>query len=109
MPKYFTLAGLWAGAIFFQTIQDVINFHPNSWLVQLDPEFMKVTEKGGPWLTRMITDGWHLAKQLSLALFFMAVYYAGNRDPETKTFITWAAAAGALAYGVHNIFFHLVF
>ena len=98
-------------AIFFNAVMDVVQFHPDSWLVRLNPDFMQVKDCWG-----LCWDGWHVSKQLMFGCLFMCVVYLlkmGWMLPydkfNLKFYLRLAIIMAILSITVHEIFMKMVF
>jgi len=110
---YVFLYVFWGVAAFFETLCDAINFHPYSWVVQLWPSFMQITDTE-TWF--MPLDGWHISKFFMVACYFLCIYCANkigyyflDIKAYYKFFVKNAVILGVINYGIHELFLHVVF
>ena len=100
-------------AIFFNAVMDCVHFYPDSWLVQLAPDFMQIKDCAG-WLPCI--DGWHVSKQLMFGCLFICVVNLlkmGWMLPydkfNLKFYLRLAIIMAILSIIVHEIFLKLIF
>lgn len=98
-------------AVMFNAVMDVIQFHPGSWLVRLNPGFMQIKDCWG-----MCWDGWHVSKQLMFGCLFICcvlLLKIGWTLPldkfKVKFYLKLAAIMCTITAAIHEIFFKLIF
>ena len=106
-----------AAATFFNDIMDTIAHHPESWVVQICPEWMRIRENWDGWDgLRNFADGWHTSKTLMQLMFVFAIWsglilgYHLVLNPKLPRFAAWLFVLCALTYLVtHFLFYQFIF
>ena len=106
-----------AAATFFNDVMDTIAHHPESWVVQICPEWMRIRENWDGWDgLRNFADGWHFSKTKMQLMFTLAILFGVRLgyhltvNPKSAKFTAWLLGSCALTYLIiHFMFFQFIF